>query len=259
MFIVNVSLFYQLINYLHLKQTATRISSINKRLKMKNLIKAIETEQKTRINDFIFAINQLTELKQLDTWQYNDLLPKGKNVKSFTFEALKAYLIDRKQKSIYKAIEREVSKVKAIENAGTLLEVKISIEWKRSQMWGSNPKAECWATFKDKDGNTNSNYVVSGSIGGCGYDKQSTAVAECLNQINAVLKPLYSVKNKSIDSKNHELLGYGAGYGILPSIEGGVGVSCYPRIFEKIGFKFNTVASGKNYDVYTITKLTNQQ
>jgi len=225
---------------------------------MKNLIKAIETEQKNRLNDFIFDINQLTELKQLNTWQYNDLLPKGKNVSKFTFDSLKAYLIDRKQKSIYKTIEREVSKIKAVENAGALLEVKISIEWKRSQMWGSNPKAECWASFINKDGNHDSIYVVSGSIGGCGYDKQSTAVANCLNQINAVLQPLYAIKDGSINSKNHELLGYGSGYGILPSIEGGVGVSCYPAIFNKIGYKFKTVASGKTYDVYTITKLTNQ-
>lgn len=225
---------------------------------MKNLIKAIETEQKNRLNDFIFDINQLTELKQLDTWHYNDLLPKGKNITSFTFEALKSYLIDRKQKAIYKTIEREVSKINAVENAGTLLEVKISIEWKRSQMWGSNPKAECWASFINKDGNHNSIYVTSGSIGGCGYDKQSTAVANCLNQINAVLKPLYTIKNDNITSKNDELFGYGAGSSILPRIAGGVGVSCYPTIFKKIGYDFKTVASGKTYDVYTITELTNQ-
>ncbi len=221
---------------------------------MKNLIKAIETEQKTRLNDFIFEINQLTELKQLDKWQYNDLLPKGKNISSFSFEALKAYLITRKEKAIYKAIEREVNKIKAVENSGKLLSVKISIEWKRSQMWGSNPSAECWATFINKDGNTDSKYVVSGSIGGCGYDKQSTAVANCLNQINEVLKPLYEIKNNDVSSNNNDLLGYGSGYGILPYIKGGVGVSCYNRIFEKIGFEFKSVASGKNYDVYTIER-----
>jgi len=223
---------------------------------MKNLIKAIETEEKKRLEDFIFQINTVTDLKGLDTWQYNDLLPKGKNVDNFSFNALKGYLIMRKEKSIYKAIEREVNKVKTVFNAGKLLSVKISIEWKRSRMWGSNPSAECWATFIDKDGNHNSTYVTSGSIGGCGYDKQSTAVANCLNQINEVLKPLYVVKDKAMptDKQNGDILGYGSGYGILPSIEGGVGVSCYPRIFEKIGMKFETVASGKTYDVYTITK-----
>jgi len=97
---------------------------------MKNLIKAIETEEKKRLEDFIFQINTVTDLKGLDTWQYNDLLPKGKNVDNFSFNALKGYLIMRKEKSIYKAIEREVNKVKTVFNAGKLLSVKISIECK---------------------------------------------------------------------------------------------------------------------------------
>lgn len=227
---------------------------------MKNLIKAIETEQKKRLEDFIFEINQVTDLKGLNTWQYNDLLPKGKKVNMMTFEVLKAYLIDRKQKAIYKAIEREVNKIKTVFSAGTLIEVKITMEWKRSQMWGNNPNAECWYSYKDAEGQYKSGYVVSGSIGGCGYDKGSTAVAKCLNQINEVLKPLYIAKNKVMKDItnngdfNRSLFGYGSGYGILPSIEGGIGVSCYGAIFDSIGYKFSTQASGKTFNVYTITK-----
>ncbi|PPE32567.1 hypothetical protein, partial [Escherichia coli] len=86
----------------------------------------------------------------LDTWQYNDLLPKGKKVDNFSFNALKGYLIMRKEKATYKAIEREVNKIKAVYSVGNLLEVKISVEWKRSRMWGSNPNAECWARFINK-------------------------------------------------------------------------------------------------------------
>ena len=223
---------------------------------MKNLIKAIETEEKKRLEDFIFSINQVRDFKSLDTWTYNDLLPKGRKMDSFNSLAdATIYLIARKQKQIYKSIEREVNKIKTVFNAGKLISVKISIEWKRSQMWGSNPKAEAWCTYIDENGNTNSHYVQSGSIGGCGYDKQSTAVAECLNQFNEVLKLLYVAKDKNPNAKNNEILGYGAGYGILPSIEGGVGVSCYNRIFEPLGYNFNTVASGKSFDVYTITKI----
>jgi len=234
---------------------------------MKNLIKAIETEQKNRLNDFILAINQVQstdtfDIKGLQTWQYNDLLPKGKNVSNFSFNALKGYLISRKEKSIYKSIEREVSKIKTVCNAGILIECKISMEWKRSRMWGNNPTAECWYSYTDAEGQYRTGYVKSGSIGGCGYDKGSTAVAECLNQINEVLKPLYVKKDKatkqipnSQSEVNRSLFGYGSGYGILPSIEGGVGVSCYPKIFESIGYKFATQASGKTFDVYTINKI----
>jgi len=126
-------------------------------------------------------------------------------------------------------------------------------------MWGSNPNAECWYSFTNNEGNYHSGYVTSGSIGGCGYDKQSTAVANCLNQINEILKPLYDLKNNQLEpteKNNHEIFGYGSGYGILPTIEGGVGVSCYNAIFNKIGFEFKCTASGKNFDVYTISKYT---
>lgn len=236
---------------------------------MKNLIKAIEAEQKNRLNDFIVDINQVEsndtfDIKGLQTWQYNDLLPKGKNVSNFSFTDLKGYLISRKEKSIYKSIEREVNKVKTVFNAGTLIECKISMEWKKSRMWGNNPNAECWYSYTDINGEYKSGYVVSGSIGGCGYDKGSTAVAKCLNQINEVLKPLYAKKDKAIkgltkpdhNTIHRDIFGYGSGYGILPSIEGGVGVSCYPEIFSSIGYKFSTQASGKTFDVYSITKIS---
>lgn len=229
---------------------------------MKNLIKAIETEQKNRLNEFIKGINEVQDFKGLDTWYYRELLPKGKKMDVFNSLAdAAAYLIGRKQKAIYKAIEKEVNRVQTVFNSGELIDVKIQIEWKRSRMWGSNPSAECWYTYKDAEGNHRSGYVTSGSISGCGYDKQSTAVAQCLNQINEVLKPMYIKKDKAIKgiqkSQNDahlEIFGYGIGYGILPSIEGGVGVSCYPTIFKNIGYNFQTQACGKTFDVYTITK-----
>jgi len=216
---------------------------------MKNLIKAIETEQKNRLESFILEINKVADLKGLNTWQYNDLLPKGKKVDNLSFDALKAYLIDRKQKAIYKAIEREVKHIQTVFNAPDLESITISMEWKKSRMWGSNPNAEARVIA----GNY-SDYFESGSIGGCGYDKGSTAVANAINQSNSFLKAMYLLKDANINTKNHELFGYGSGYGILPRLEGGVGVSCYPAIFEKLGFTFKTTASGKTFDVYTVTK-----
>lgn len=221
---------------------------------MKNLIKAITTEKRKRLEDFIFEINKVNDRKGLEAWNYRELLPKGKDTTKMTIKEWKAYLIARKEKEVNKSIEREVNKVKAVFNAGELLEVKISIEWKRSRMWGNNPSAECWYSYKDASGDRHSNYVTSGSIGGCGYDKQSTAVAEVVNQSNAFLKAMYLLKEKHPTTNNRELFGYGSGSGILPALEGGVGISCYPRIFETIGYKFETTASGKSFDVYTITK-----
>lgn len=210
---------------------------------MKNLITAVTAKYRNQLNEFISTINQLDSFNH---WQYSELLPKGKNISQWDIASQKAYYIKRKEAQINKMIEREVSQIKAIEAAPVLTDVRIDVEWKRNRTWGANPSAEGWST----DG-----YFSSGSIGGCGYDKESTAVAKVLNQSNAVLKLLYAIKNEQPDAKNHDLFGYGSGYGLLPSIEGGVGVSCYPRIFEKLGYKFETVASGKSFTAYRITKL----
>lgn len=232
---------------------------------MKNLIKAIEAEQKNRLNDFVIAINQIQpadtfDIKELQAWQYKDLIPKGKDVSNFTFSALKGYLIMRKEKATYKAIERQAKHVDAVSKSGVLIDAKINVEWTKSRTWGANPSAECWYSY-ELDGRTHSGYVKSGSVSGCGYDKLSTAVAYCLNQINEVLKPMYLAKDKanfasakSQGEANQSIFGYGSGYGILPSIEGGVGVSCYDRIFNAIGYEFKSLTSGKMFDSYIITK-----
>jgi hypothetical protein len=222
---------------------------------VKNLIKAVTNEEKQRLENFIFEINKVESLEGLTGWKYTDLIPRGKNLSNFNLNSLRAYLIGRKEKAIYKEIERQVNRINTVANAGDLVSVKITVEWKRNRTWGANPTAEAWCIFIDKDGNQNSHYVKSGSIGGCGYDKGSTAVSECLNQFNEVLKLLYTEKEKNVTAKNHEILGYGSGYGILPSVEGGVGVSCYPTIFKNVGFEFKTIASGKSFDAYSIEKI----
>ena len=213
---------------------------------MEKLLKKIEEQQN----------------EKLDNWFYKELLPNGKNISKFNIDELKQYYIGRKQKAIRKETEKETKRIKDIFNSGDLISIKIELEWKKSRMWGMNPTASCWYVFEDKDGNRHSNMVTSGSIGGCGYDKQSTAVAECLNQINELLKQLAIVKNEALTEneliENNQLFGYGSGDGIVPNISGGVGVSCYNAILNKIGFEFKTIASGKTYDVYTIEKINNQ-
>jgi len=211
---------------------------------VKNLIEAVRNESRNRLAEFTSTINGLDSFNH---WQYEDLLPKGKNISHWDVESQRAYYIKRKEAQLNKALEREISHILTIEKAPDLTEASISMEWKKNRTWGANPTAELWAT----DG-----YFKTGSIGGCGYDKGSTAVAQALNQSNSVLKLLYALKNETPTAKNHDLFGYGSGYGILPRIEGGVGVSCYPRIFEKLGYKFETVASGRSFDAYKISKLT---
>ena len=83
----------------------------------------------------------------------------------------------------------------------------------------------------------------TGKAGGWGYDKASTAVVEAFNKLPEMLKPLYDMKEASLQAGNHSAwsnenhIAYGAGYGALPYYAGGVGMSTVDYLLKKIGFK----------------------
>lgn len=219
---------------------------------MKNLIKATEKVIFDRHNEFMAEVRTMESVKQIqDSWRMRARLPKGKDVSKMELNNLKAYLIDRDLKRTQKELNKNNAEIENVFNAEGFKKITITMEWKKSAMWGMNPRAEARVEYL----NGTCNVFESGSIGGCGYDKGSTAVAKCLNQINGLLKIMYAKRDKDTKTELRELFGYGAGYGVLPRIEGGVGVSCYPRIMEKLGYSFNTVASGKSFDVYVIEEL----
>lgn len=126
----------------------------------------------------------------------------------------------------------------------------------RSRTWGNNPHAEA---------RTNAG-TFSGTASGCGYDKESTAIAEALNQCDSVLKVLYTLKENGLRAglsdksktaacgrSNGDICGYGAGYGAIPYFEGGVGSSCFWSILKKCGFS-TSCHHGKHSDFYSVEK-----
>ena len=187
----------------------------------------------------------------------------GKQYKGTYEEQLKkfsAYL----NKRMWKERKEELNKIQEVEEADKFglgrNKLIITIEWKTSRMWGNNPRAY-------------TNYGFGGeSIGGCGYDKQSTATAQALNSYKPLLKILYARKEKELKNLkkeyteqngfkgttqghiNAEVLGYGSGYGILPTFEGGVGVSSHKRIIEGLGLKMEQITDAKHTDVFIIEK-----
>jgi len=216
---------------------------------MKNLAKQLENEVLTRRDEKLASIRKIetNEAKKLD-WYLLELLPANKKNHVFAnVQECKKYLIDRLEKLTLKKLQKTFSYLDFNENLPQIESLTITVEWKRSQMWGINPTAEAYVSGLGM--------VSSGSISGCGYDKQSTAVANVLNQVPQFLKLMYKLKNKNSKLKNNDIFGYGSGYGILPSFEGGVGVNCYNKIFNSIGYEFTTVSSGKNFDVYKVTKI----
>lgn len=222
---------------------------------MKNLITLVSNESAKQVTEFTAFLNECKTVSDiLNKWNMTQYMTKGAQKKEWSFEDLKAYVLKRYTEAKDKDLLKRISQIEAVLNSGELVEAKIVMEWKKSATWGMNPNAELWLSFKNKQGDNDRLYFQSGSISGCGYDKGSTAVARVLNQANPILRALYLLKDENSEVNNRELFGYGSGYGDLPSIEGGVGVGCYPAIFEKIGFDFKTIAGGKTFDVYTITK-----
>jgi hypothetical protein len=223
---------------------------------MENLKKEITKKITKKHMGQLKEIEAIKKSSQIfENWTLTELLTKLRrsqleNGKLLLSDA-KFLMISKAVKNYKKELGGKMKFIDDVANAPDLKDVTLSIEWKKSYVWGNNPTCEAKM-------NTLSSYEYfsSGSIGGCGYDKESTAVSKVLNQSKSVLKELYKIKNKpcNVKKKNHDVFGYGSGYNILPCLEGGVGVNCYYHIFEKCGFIFKHVAMGKTFDVYEVNK-----
>lgn len=164
--------------------------------------------------------------------------------------------IKRMEKAIDKETEKKIDLLERIAAAPDLNFISINVEYKRSSVWGYNPLATT---------NTN-NGQYTGYASGCGYDKESAAVAEAFNKDLSILKVLYSIKEKGLAAgvsdksatactgvDNRNICGYGSGYGVLPYFEGGVGVGCFWDILKKAGFE-TRCNYGKHENFYTVSK-----
>jgi len=204
----------------------------------------------------IDLLNQLSELPTtseiLNKWYFTNLLPKGKNCKDWNVIFLRDYLAKRMKIEQSKKLADFENRLQTVFNAtNQITEITISVDWVKNRTWGLCPQAVARVCYADNTVQT----FTSSRVTGSGYDKLSTCVAQSLNQCNDLLNMLYTIKDQNPTEKNHSLLGYGSGYGLLPSFEGGVGVECYNAIFEKIGYKFSSVTHGKTFDVYSVTRL----
>lgn len=77
-----------------------------------------------------------------------------------------------------------LDRIERADNGGKVTEIHISVDWKKSRTWGSNPTAEVWLHYDLGEKGGGIAYVKSASIGGAGYDKRSTAVSEAFSKLN---------------------------------------------------------------------------
>lgn len=182
-----------------------------------------------------------------------------------TREKIVELTIKRAEKEIDKETAAKLEKLETAAAAPDLVSVSVSVEWKRNATWGYNPAA----TITIHARNTWTQYT--GSASGCGYDKETAAVGAALNQSDSVLKMLYTAKENALEAmtadqisaacnfygteSNRDFIHYGAGYGVLPYFEGGVGMSSFRGVFEKCGYNCTGENHTKHSDYYHFSKM----
>lgn len=214
---------------------------------MEKLTKQVKKENEKELKKAISNLNKAKKEDFTNLWYYSEKLTKRQKEK-LTKSEQKEIIKNKIIKEYEKRLAKDLKRIETIKNAKNDIDtITINVDWVKNQTWGHNPHAAIY---------TNNGDLTEGKASGCGYDKESAAIAQALNQNNDILKLLYTAKNKKMTTKktnNHDLLGYGSGYGVLPYFEGGVGVSSLLNIFRKLNYNIVEHHTNKS-DFYTITK-----
>lgn len=159
---------------------------------MEKLKKLVVKENTKQLKKALDDLKQTQDDDILNLWYYQEKLTntqiKKYNNNDLTIKQLKEILKNKIIKEYEKRKEKELKRIETIEQANEKTTViNISINWVKNNTWGYNPHATV---------TTNSNKITEGKASGCGYDKESAAIAEALNKNNDILKLLYIAKNK---------------------------------------------------------------
>lgn len=139
---------------------------------------------------------------------------------------------------------KRVAKIEAERNQKPVKSIDFSIEWKKSRTWGNCPRLDAFIIYQD--GTT---ARVNSYASGCGYDKESTVIADVFN---------VALKYKIYQLPEGAQLPYGIRADYYKGFSGGIGVNCYYDIAKAIGGEFKRTATGKTFDAYTYTDLISE-
>lgn len=191
-----------------------------------------------------------TKEKLLDAWFIKERFTK-KELKELCSKSYEQIIkIDTKRvideyKATAEKTKKQIEKI-CISNVPDF--INVSVEWFKSRTWGANPQAEV---------RTGENYFISRKIGGCGYDKESTATAECFNRDLSILKVALISLYRCEHLKKYLGSGYGAKIDLWGvSFSGGVGFSCHRSIIEGSNlYRLTASNSGKMFNNYNFEKI----
>jgi len=153
------------------------------------------------------------------------------------------------RKAIREAVKHQ-KRVEEVKAQPRIESLTITIEWRKSRMWGWNPYATGEAITKE-----GYRYVKWAKASGCGYCKRSTVIADLFNQF---------LRHKLYDQSVINRLGVEKPYGIrlcevgknwLSYFEGGIGEGCYRQISEAIGGTWERIARTDSVEVYQYKEI----
>lgn len=214
-----------------------------------NLTKAINAHYDTAAEKFASDLLTVTAGYALDHAYYRDLMTpkafdecKALDPAETLPETVRAKMTARFTRQNERNRAERLAKLTRAENAEPLENASISVEWKRSAMWGSNPTAVVIANY-------DANHATEGRASGCGYDKESAAIATAVNASPSIMRILYE------HAENGGSFPYSVyTYAGLPYFDGGCGVSCFRNVFAACGYRWEDGAHRKTFDVYTLTR-----
>lgn len=222
---------------------------------LQEMINSLTEEYKNELQDYITIVhNIVSEDKILNNWQFSEKLTKLRKQQlkndEISLQKIKEIIIKKATKESDKKLDEKIENITAImESKKEIKEIISTVTWTKNRTWGSNPNCESKVIFTDGT----CKYYISGSISGCGYDKESTAIAKSLNQCKELLKEVINYNPKQ--ERYSEILGYGiSSFKYVPRFDGGVGTSCFLRIFEKMNYDAKNIVSTSSVDVYQFTK-----
>lgn len=127
-----------------------------------------------------------------------------------------------------------LDRIERADRGGRVREIHISVDWKKSRTWGSNPTAEVWFLYDGGEHGGGNAYAKSASIGGCGYDKRSTAVSEALSKLGSDAKA--ALDRLVFEGGEKVWKEYVFDKRPAPHLSfGGKGISTFTRLFPYIG------------------------
>lgn len=127
-----------------------------------------------------------------------------------------------------------LDRIERADRGGRVVEIHVSVDWKRSRMCGYNPTAEVWFRYDGGEKGGGNAYAKSSSIGGCGYDKRSTAVSDALAKLDNDAKA--ALDRLVFEGGEKAWKEYAFHKDPVPHLSfGGKGISTFTGLFPYIG------------------------